>query len=118
MKKRWIALTLLVGLALAWSHRVSFSLPKDYRLELTILTDKHEEFVFVAELDSREFRRLESNPTSEIQPWLVQARREYATKIGYRVEIYGTENYKMVVIVKSSFVVREVGTGRVVLKKG
>jgi hypothetical protein len=88
-----------------------------HRLSLTILTDKDDEFVLLADLDSRAFSRIENDPTTGIQPFLLQARRDYAEKIGYRRDIYGEENYKMVVIRKYSFVVRDVSRDQVVLKR-
>ena len=88
-----------------------------HRLSLTILTDKADEFVLLVDLDARAFSRLENDPTSAIQPYLLQARKEYAERIGYRREIYGEENYKMVTIRRYSFVVRDVSQDRVVLKR-
>jgi len=118
MKRRWVWLGVLVGLVVMLSHPALFSFPKEYRLELTVITDRAEEYVLMVEIDQRAFKRLESDPTGELQSYLVLARREYAVQIGYRPEIYGPENYKMVTIRKSSFVVREISSGRVVLKKG
>jgi hypothetical protein len=97
---------LMVG---AWS--------KDYRLELTVVTDKQEDYLLVVDLDQREFKRLENDPHTEIATYLLQARRTYADQIGYRREIYGEENYKMVKVVSYDFVVKDIGRGNVVLRK-
>jgi|GEM_PF-2260502 len=88
-----------------------------YRMTLTVITDKAEEFILEAELDEREFSAIKNDPNQGIQTFLVQARKEYADKIGYRKEIYGEENYKMVVIRKYSFVIRTIGQDYIILKK-
>ena len=90
---------------------------KDYVLELTIVTDRQEEFTQYIELNDREFRNLRNDPTGEIKSFLLEARKKYADEIGYRKEIYGAENYKMVVISSYSFVVKEKSSGRVLLSK-
>lgn len=95
--------------ASAWS--------KDFVLELTIWTDKDAEFVQYIELGDKEYRNLRNDPGNEIKPYLVEARKKYADEIGYRREIYGAENYKMVLIVRYSFVVKEKSSGRVLLSK-
>ena len=107
----------LIAVVLVVSSVALWGWAKEYRLHLTIETDKQEEFVLVIELDTRQFRRLENDPRNEIQDYLVEARRQYARRIGYREEIYGKENYKMVRIERYHFVVREIDRGRVVLKK-
>lgn len=107
-----LVLTLVIGLVIsasAWS--------KDYLLELTVITDKQEEFVFVSELDERQFRNIRNDANNEIKNYLVDARRKYADEIGYRKEIYGEENYKMVVITSYKFVVKDKSSGRILLKK-
>jgi len=88
-----------------------------HRLFLTIITDKEDEYVLIVDLDARGFSRLENDPTTGILPHLLQARREYAEKIGYRRDIYGEENVKMVLIRKYSFVVRDISRDRVILKR-
>lgn len=90
---------------------------KDYVLELTIVTDRQEEFIQYIELNDREFRNLRSDPNGEIKRFLLEARKKYADEIGYRKEIYGAENYKMVVISSYTFVVKEKSSGRVLLSK-
>jgi hypothetical protein len=90
---------------------------KDFVLELTIVTDKQEEYVQYIELNDKELRNLRNDPGNEIKPYLVEARRKYADEIGYRKEIYGSENYKMVVISSYRFVVKEKSSGRVLLSK-
>lgn len=90
---------------------------KDFVLELTIVTDKQEEFVQYIELNDKEFRNLSNNPGNEIKSYLVDARRKYAEETGYRKDIYGAENYKMVVISSYRFIVKEKSSGRVLLSK-
>jgi hypothetical protein len=90
---------------------------KDYLMELTITTDKQDEFVFLEELDERQFRDLRNNTNFEVKKYLVLARRKYADEIGYRKEIYGKENYKMVVISSYKLIVKDKSTGRILLKK-
>jgi len=105
-------LALTVGLVIsasAWS--------KDFLLELTIVTDKQEEYIFLAELDDRQFRDLRNDTNNEIKDYLFEARRKYADEIGYRKEIYGEENYKMVVITSYKFIVKDKSCGRILLKK-
>ena len=87
-----------------------------YRLSLTIYTDK-EPYLLEVEIGPRDFRAIESDPTNGIQPFVLQARRECAEHAGYRKEIYGEENFKMVSVRKYSFVIRDLSQGRVVLKK-
>lgn len=87
-----------------------------YRLSLTIYTDK-EPYVLEVEIGPRDFRKIESDPTNGIQPFVLQARRECAEHAGYRKEIYGEENFKMVSVRKYTFIVRDLSQGRVVLKK-
>lgn len=112
----WLPVLLSLFLCLAGAIQV---LPwaKEYRLELTVTTDKDDEFVLMVEIDTRQLRKLENDSFTEIQPYLVQARRDYAHNIGYRKEIYGDENYKMVKIISYYYTVREISSGRVVLKK-
>ena len=90
---------------------------KDFLLELTVTTDKQEEFTQYIELDDKEFRNLRNDPNNEIKEYLVEARRKYADEIGYRKEIYGAENYKMVVIASYRYIVKEKSSGRVLLSK-
>ena len=90
---------------------------KDFLLELTITTDKQEEFTQYIELDDKELRNLRNDPNNEIKEYLVDARRKYADEIGYRKEIYGAENYKMVVIASYRYIVKEKSSGRVLLSK-
>lgn len=90
---------------------------RDFLLEITIITDKDEEIVHVAELTDREYRSLRNDSVREIQHYLTEARRAYADRIGYRREIYGDENYKMVVIAKFSFVVKDKSSGRILLSR-
>ena len=107
-----IVVVLVAGLVIsasAWS--------KDYLLELTIVTDKQEEYVFLEELDERQFRDLRNDASNEIKDYLITARRKYADEIGYRKEIYGEENYKMVLVTSYSFIVKDKSSGRILLKK-
>ncbi len=113
--RRWYLLLLPVLLFSAYLVAVAGSAA--YRLELTMLTDRDDEFVFIVELDDRQFSRLKNNPSEEMQPFLVAAKREYAQKAGFRREMYGDENYKMVTIQRYSYVVKESFSGRVVLRK-
>lgn len=94
-----------------------FAWSKDYLLELTIVTDKQEEFVYLVEFDDRQLSKLKNDANNEIKPYLVEARRKYADDIGYRKEIYGEENYKMVNISKYSFIVKDKSSGRILLSK-
>lgn len=93
------------------------ALNKDFVLELTIITDKDEEFVQIIELNDREFSNLRNDTNRGIQSYLVEARRKYADESGYRREIYGAENFKMVVIKSFSFIVKDKSSGRILLKK-
>lgn len=105
-------LALVVSLkfsVLAWS--------KDFILELTIITDKQEEYTFLVELDDRQLRDLRNDTNNKIKDYLLEARRKYADEIGYRKEIYGEENYKMVVISSYNFIVKDKSSGRILLKK-
>ncbi|MDD2998674.1 MAG: hypothetical protein EOM80_18700 [Erysipelotrichia bacterium] len=90
---------------------------KDYVLELTVYTDRSESYVLYVDLDDRELTRLRNDSANEIKLYLVRARREYADEIGYRSEIYGEENYKMVVIKRYIFIVKEKSSGRILLSK-
>jgi hypothetical protein len=107
-----LVLLLLAGFALTLHAR-----SKDYLMELTIITDKQEEFVYLAEIDDRQLRDLRNNTNFEIKPYLVEARRKCADEIGYRKEIYGEENYKMVVISRYKLIIRDKSSGRVLLSK-
>ena len=89
-----------------------------YNLELRIMTDKNEEFVYQCGLDDRSFRKISENVHEGIQPYLLEARKAMAERAGYRVEIYGAENYKMVLIQKYSLVIREIAQSRIVFEKG
>ena len=95
--------------AQAWS--------RDFVLELTIMTDRHEEFVQYFDLTDREYRNLRNDSGNEIKAYLVEARKKYADEIGYRKEIYGSENYKMVVIDSFRYIVKEKSSDRVLLSK-
>lgn len=90
--------------------------PPAYRLDLTIYASG-EEFTLTVEIDDRQFSGLQSDPTTNIQPFLLQAKKEFAEKIGYRKEIYGEENFKMVHIGRYNFNVRSLSQGRIVLQK-
>lgn len=69
------------------------------------------------DLDERAFKKIKNDPYTGIQPYLLEARKKCAEEAGYRKEIYGEENYKMVSIQSYSFVVRDITQGRVVFKK-
>lgn len=114
-------LSLLVGFGWLTNGRRHWIAAADaeqfmYRLSLTIYTDK-EPYVLEVEIGPREYRAIESDPTNGIQPFVLQARHEAAERDGYRKEIYGEENYKMVAVRKYTFVIRDLSQGRVVLKK-
>ncbi|MBU1108510.1 MAG: hypothetical protein KKB51_17680 [Candidatus Riflebacteria bacterium] len=89
----------------------------DYLLELTIVTDRQESFELYVELTDRELTKLRNNPGIEIKPYLIEASRQHAEEIGYRRDIYGEENYKMVVITSYRFIVRDKSSGRILLSK-
>ncbi|MBF0547743.1 MAG: hypothetical protein HQM08_25110 [Candidatus Riflebacteria bacterium] len=95
------------GYAGSFSHTVN----------VDIVTDREESFSFSIDIERSDFRILESNPAVEFIKYLNEAKRAYADKIGYRKEIYGEENYKMVKVSKYTFSVVEITSGRVVLKK-
>lgn len=90
---------------------------KDFVLELTIITDKQEEYVQIVELGDREFRNLRNDTNRVIQEYLLVTRKKYADESGYRREIYGDENFKMVVIKSFTFVVKDKSSGRILLRK-
>ncbi len=90
---------------------------KDFILELTFFTDKDEEVLHIVELDDREFRNLRNDPGREIQNYLVEARKKHADEIGYRHEIYGDGNFKMVVVAKFQYIVKDKSSGRILLSK-
>ncbi len=113
-----IRITLLLAVLVSFAAVVSVQAwNRDFLLEIIIITDKDEEIVHVAELTDREYRNLRNDSGREIQHYLTEARRVYADRIGYRREIYGDENYKMVVIAKFSFVVKDKSSGRILLSK-
>jgi len=123
--RRFLAVVSLVSVLLGFgwfaSGRQSWLAVADaeqlmYRLSLTIYTDK-EPYLLEVEIGPRDFRAIESDPTNGIQSFVLQARRECAEHAGYRKEIYGEENFKMVSVRKYSFVIRDLSQGRVVLKK-
>ena len=87
-----------------------------YRMTLTIWAGG-DEFPFLVELDERQFSKIENDPSGGIQSYLVQARRAYAEKVGYRKEIYGEENYKMVTIGRYTIIIRDISQDRIVFKK-
>jgi hypothetical protein len=86
-------------------------------LELIILTDKSDSYTYYAELSDRELRNLQNNTVNEIQLYLIEARKECAREMGYPEEVYGKDNYKMVVVTKYSMVVRDRSNGRVILSR-
>ncbi|MFZ2957741.1 MAG: hypothetical protein WA705_12710 [Candidatus Ozemobacteraceae bacterium] len=99
----------------------SFSLSAasfSYNLELRIMTERSDEFYYECGIDDRAVRKITENVHEGIQPYLVEARKAMAERAGYRVEIYGAENYKMVVIKTYSLVIRDVSQSRVIFKKG
>ncbi|MBF0543154.1 MAG: hypothetical protein HQM08_01910 [Candidatus Riflebacteria bacterium] len=117
--------TMKKGLLFAFLIMLSFVLVTglqaklvSYRLSLTIFTDKSEEYLLSAGLDDRECRSITEDPSRGIQPFVEQAMREYAEKIGFRKEIYGDDNYKMVIVDHFSFVIRDISQDRVVFQKG
>lgn len=89
----------------------------DYVLELTIVTDKQQEYDLFIEMTDRQLRDLRQDSRNKIRPYLVEARKQYADEIGYRKEIYGEKNYQMVVIASYRYVVREKSSGRILLSK-
>jgi len=108
----WLALaiSLLAFVAVqAWNS--------DYVLELSIFTDRGDKFDIYVDLAEREFRNLRNDTNNEIQPYLIEARRQYAEDIGYKSVIYGEENYKMIAVKRYSFVVKDKSSGRVLLSK-
>ena len=112
-----IHLAIWVFLITAISLSAVYAWPKDYLMELTIITDKQEEFVHIEELTERQVRDLRQDLRSSIKSYLVEARKKYADEIGYRHEIYGDENYKMVVIDSYKIIVKDKSTGRIVFRK-
>jgi hypothetical protein len=114
----FLRITFLLAILASVPAMVSVeALSNDFILELTIITDKEEEFVQIIELNDREFRNLKNDTNREIQNYLLEARKKYADEIGYRREIYGNENFKMVVIAKFTFVVKDKTSGRILLAK-
>ncbi len=108
----WLALAACLftfGVAQAWN--------RDYVLELTLYTDKEDRFDLYADLNDREYRNLRNDSQNEIKPYLVEARRKYAEEVGYRREIYGESNYKMVSITRYSFLIKDKSSGRILLSK-
>ncbi|PKL45845.1 MAG: hypothetical protein CVV41_02240 [Candidatus Riflebacteria bacterium HGW-Riflebacteria-1] len=108
----WLALavSLLALVAVqAWN--------RDFVLELTIFTDKDDRFELYVDLTDREYRNLRNDSGNEIEKYLVDARRKYAEEIGYRRDIYGEENYKMVSIQRFTYVVKDKSSGRILLSK-
>lgn len=96
---------------------VSQAWNRQYVLELTIITDKQEEFDYMEEINDRQLRDLRFDSRSAITSYLLKARRLYADDIGYRREIYGDENYRMVVVARYRFLVRDKSSGRILLSK-
>jgi hypothetical protein len=113
--KRALLLSFCIFLILSFFPRIGAG-SGAYRMTLTIWTGS-DEFTYLTELSERDFSKIENDPSSAIQPHLVAARREYAEKMGYRKEIYGEENYKMVTIGRYTIVVRDISRDRIVFKK-
>lgn len=90
---------------------------RDFVLEMTIFTDKEDRFEFYVDLTDREYRNLQNDSGNEIKKYLEDAKRKYAEEIGYRREIYGEENYKMVAVVRFTYVVKDKSSGRILLSK-
>ncbi len=88
-----------------------------YKLELRITTDRLEEYPFEIGIDDREYRSITENIHTGIQPFLLEARKAIADRAGYRAEIYGADNYKMVVVRRYSVIIRDLSQGRVVFSK-
>ena len=105
------AFLLLASLFAASAKMVS------YKLELRITTDRYEEYPFEIGIDDREYRRITENVHTGIQPFLLEARKAIADRAGYRVEIYGADNYKMVVVRSYVVIIRDLSQGRVVFSK-
>ncbi|MBF0410827.1 MAG: hypothetical protein HQM10_26005 [Candidatus Riflebacteria bacterium] len=89
-----------------------------YRLNLTIYTDKGEEYVLSSGLTDREYRSISEDPSRGIRQFVELAMREYAEKVGFRKEIYGEDNYKMVSVKTYTFTITDISQGRVVFQKG
>lgn len=92
-----------------WAHNTT--------LELIIVTDKSDTYTYYTELSDRELRNLQNNLVNEIQSFLIEARKECAREMGYSEEVYGKNNYKMVIVTKYSVVVRDRSNGRVILSR-
>lgn len=108
----WLALAaclLTLVAAQAWN--------RDYVLELTIYTDKEDRFDLYVDINDREYSNLRNDAQNEIKSYLVEARRQYAEEVGYRREIYGEENYKMVSVTRYSFLIKDKSSGRILLSK-
>ena len=91
--------------------------PKNYRMTLTVLTDKNDELVQIFMITEREVRDLKEDSRNAIKPYLIKARKKYASDIGYRHEIYGDNNYKMVIVSQYTFEIRDKSSGRLVFEK-
>jgi hypothetical protein len=117
LKKLHLTIFFILSVFLSLALSVAYAWPKDHLMELTIITDKQEEFVHIVELTERQVRDLRQDLRSAIKPYLVEARKKYADEIGYRHEIYGDENYKMVVIDSYKLIVKDKSSGRIVLRK-
>ena len=86
-------------------------------MTITVTTDKNDELEEIFMLTEREMRALKEDPRNQIKPYLIEIRKKYADEIGYRHEIYGDNNYKMVVIVRYKFDIRDKSSGRILVKK-
>jgi hypothetical protein len=105
-----LAVSLLTFVAVqAWNS--------DYVLELSINTDKGDKFDIYIDLTERQFRDLRNDANNQIQKYLLEARRQYAEDIGYRKDIYGEENYRMVAVTSYEYVVKDKSSGRILLSK-
>lgn len=114
MRKTVCTLVVFLLLTVLWSASARVV---SYTLELRITTDRNEEYPFELGIDDREFRSISENVHSGIQPFLVQARKAIADRAGFRAEIYGPDNYKMVVIRSYTIIIRDLSQGRVVFSK-
>ncbi len=86
-------------------------------LELIINTDKGDTYTYYTELSDRQLRNLQNNLMNEIRPFLIEAQKECAREMGYHEDIYGKDNYKMVIVTKYSIVIRDRSNGRVILSR-
>lgn len=92
--------------------------PKPYRLELELIHPLgRRPFLHNFEMDRRERSKFEFDPRRRIEPFLEEAHKALAKKMGYHPKVYGPKFYKNVRITRVVVRILDARSGKVLWER-